>query len=231
MTPELAQPHSSRSKWHRSSTPKSASSHRGNDQAYRNKHTQLVPSHWGWPPFGPTQFGLCTCGWVWSSLNISKTQRAIKTDGCQNGKVSDFLKLGILVPVWVSLLTALKGVSKRMGIKVASFLGFQKLTFWFRFILVPVWVPPRKNRGEAFSEWGFGKDSVGKAFSEEVRAIQWTAGHWNTEKLLSSSPFRDRDRGGQNVPNARGGGGTRPESCPSKAWTLDPPIEDFLESL
>ena len=35
--------------------------------------------------------------------------------------------------------------------------------------------------------------------------------------------------GGQNVPNARGGGfgGTRPESCPSKTWTFDPKIDDF----
>ena len=37
----------------------------------------------------------------------------------------------------------------------------------------------------------------------------------------------DRDRGGQNVPNVRGGG-TGPESCPWKAWTFDPQIEDFL---
>ena len=37
----------------------------------------------------------------------------------------------------------------------------------------------------------------------------------------------DRDRGGQNVPNARGGG-TRPESCPSKTWTFDLQIGDFL---
>ena len=34
--------------------------------------------------------------------------------------------------------------------------------------------------------------------------------------------------GVQNVPNARGGGGTRPESCPSKTWTFDPHIVDFL---
>ena len=44
----------------------------------------------------------------------------------------------------------------------------------------------------------------------------------------SSIWLGDRDRGGQNVPNARGGGGTRPESCPWKAWTFDPQIEDFL---
>ena len=37
--------------------------------------------------------------------------------------------------------------------------------------------------------------------------------------------------GGQNVPNARGGGGTRPESCPLKTWTFDPQIGDFLENL
>ena len=40
----------------------------------------------------------------------------------------------------------------------------------------------------------------------------------------------NRDRGGQNVPNARGGG-TRPESCPSKTWTFDPQIGDFLQNL
>ena len=37
-------------------------------------------------------------------------------------------------------------------------------------------------------------------------------------------------RGGQNVPNARGGG-TRPESCPSKTWTLTPQIGGFLKDL
>ena len=45
-----------------------------------------------------------------------------------------------------------------------------------------------------------------------------------------ASNVGDRDRGGQNVPNARGGG-TRPESCPWKAWTFDPQIEDFLKNL
>ena len=29
----------------------------------------LLPSSWGWPPFGPTQTGLCEFGWAWSSLN------------------------------------------------------------------------------------------------------------------------------------------------------------------
>ena len=39
-----------------------------------------------------------------------------------------------------------------------------------------------------------------------------------------------RDRGGQNVPNARGGG-TRPESCLCKSWIFEPQIEDFLKKL
>ena len=33
--------------------------------------------------------------------------------------------------------------------------------------------------------------------------------------------------GGQNAPNAREGEGTRPESCPSKTWTLDPKLAIF----
>ena len=37
----------------------------------------------------------------------------------------------------------------------------------------------------------------------------------------------DRDSGGQNVPGA-GGGGIRTESCPSKTWTFDPQVGDFL---
>ena len=45
---------------------------------------------------------------------------------------------------------------------------------------------------------------------------------------LQTPLFGDRDRGGQNVPNARGGGETRPESCPSKTWTFDPQVGDFL---
>ena len=59
-----------------------------------------------------------------------------------------------------------------------------------------------------------------------------------SEKQPETSPknlkplyFGDRDRRGQNVLNARRleGGGTRPESCPSKTWTSDSQIEDFLE--
>ena len=37
--------------------------------------------------------------------------------------------------------------------------------------------------------------------------------------------------GGQNVPNAKGGGGNRPKSCLWKAWTFDPQIEDLLWNL
>ena len=32
---------------------------------------KFVPSHWGRPPFDPTQTGLCKFGWVWSSLILS----------------------------------------------------------------------------------------------------------------------------------------------------------------
>ena len=31
---------------------------------------KFVPSRWGWPPFDPTETGLCKFGWVWSSLKI-----------------------------------------------------------------------------------------------------------------------------------------------------------------
>ena len=79
---------------------------------------------------------------LWS---FSKTQRGIKTDGYQNGKF--FFKLGSLVPVCFGTrlgvsLAAPKGVSKRMGIKMASFLSFENLTFRYPFVLVPVWAPP-----------------------------------------------------------------------------------------
>ena len=36
---------------------------------------------------------------------------------------------------------------------------------------------------------------------------------------LRSKKIGDWDRGDENVPNARGEGGTRPGSCPSKTWT------------
>ena len=58
--------------------------------------------------------------------------------------------LGILVPVCFSTrlgvsLAAPKGVSKWMGIKMASFLSCEKVAFGCPFVLVPVWVPPRKS--------------------------------------------------------------------------------------
>ena len=37
--------------------------------------------------------------------------------------------------------------------------------------------------------------------------------------------------GGVKMYRALEGGGTRPESCPWKAWTFDPEIEDFLQNL
>ena len=59
----------------------------------------------------------------------------------------DFLELDILVPVCFGTrlgasLAAPRGVSQRKGIKVASVSGFENLTFWYPFVLVPVWVPP-----------------------------------------------------------------------------------------
>ena len=41
---------------------------------------KFVPSHWGRPPFGPTQTGLCKFGWVWSSL---KYQKILARKWCQ----------------------------------------------------------------------------------------------------------------------------------------------------
>ena len=32
---------------------------------------KFVPSRWRWPPFDPTQTGLCKFGWVWSSLTVA----------------------------------------------------------------------------------------------------------------------------------------------------------------
>ena len=33
---------------------------------------KFVPSRWGWPPFDPTETGLCKLGWVWSSQTPPK---------------------------------------------------------------------------------------------------------------------------------------------------------------
>ena len=64
--------------------------------------------------------------------NTWKTQGCIKTDGFQNCKFFDSfsLKLGILVPVRFGTrlgvsLAAPKGVSKRMGLKMPSFLSYE----------------------------------------------------------------------------------------------------------
>ena len=61
-------------------------------------------------------------------------------------KMAGSLNLGIFVPVCfgtrlVVSLAAPKRVSKRMGFKMASLLRFEKLAFWYQFILVPVRVP------------------------------------------------------------------------------------------
>ena len=63
------------------------------------------------------------------------------------GKKKDFFKIGVLVPVCFGTslgvsLAAPKGVSRRMCIKMASFLSFENLTFWYPFVLVPIWLPP-----------------------------------------------------------------------------------------
>ena len=48
---------------------------------------------------------------------------------------------------------------------------------------------------------------------------------------LSPSPLETGIGGDQNVTNARGGGGNRPESCPSKTWTFDHQIGDIFLNL
>ena len=40
---------------------------------------KFVPSRWGWPPFDPTQTGLCRFGWVWSSLSEVKKISEVNT--------------------------------------------------------------------------------------------------------------------------------------------------------
>ena len=45
-------------------------------------------------------------------------------------------------------LAAPKGVSKRMVSKMSRFLNFEKLSFWYPFVLVPVWVPPSHELAE-----------------------------------------------------------------------------------
>ena len=57
----------------RSNTPKIAPSHRGNDQTYLNKHTQMCTLSLGmtalWPTVA-TYTGLCKFGWFRSSLEL-----------------------------------------------------------------------------------------------------------------------------------------------------------------
>ena len=63
-----------------------------------------------------------------------------------------------------------------------------------------------------------GPSKLGKSLANRICELKTLrSAIWSTKALLGN-----RDRGGvrQNVPNARGGG-TRPESCPSKTWIFD----------
>ena len=75
-TTKLAQPRLSRSKWHRSNTPKFVASRRGNDShigTHTHTHTHTRPTLYplaGMTALLPAQTGLCKFGWVWSSLKL-----------------------------------------------------------------------------------------------------------------------------------------------------------------
>ena len=62
----LAPDRLSKSKGRGSDAPKFAPSHRGSDQPYRNKHTQICDLSLGMnlSKVGPTQTGLCNFAWV-----------------------------------------------------------------------------------------------------------------------------------------------------------------------
>ena len=73
----------------------------------------------------------------------------------KNGKffVFEISKLGMLVSVCFEIclgvaLAAPKGVSKRMGFKMASFLIFEKCSLSYPFVLIPVWIPPISGRNK-----------------------------------------------------------------------------------
>ena len=55
----------------------------------------------------------------------------------------------------MSLLQHSKGYQNGWGIKMASFLSFENLTFWYPFVLVPVWVPPNLGRNAHSWEHAF----------------------------------------------------------------------------
>ena len=67
--------------------------------------------------------------WWWWWWIVSKTHRSIKTDGCQNGKFFEFLKLGVLVlvPRCVSLSQHPKGYQTD-GFQNGKFSDFEKLS-------------------------------------------------------------------------------------------------------
>ena len=75
----------------------------------------------------------------------------IKTDGFQNGKFFELLKLGILGPVCFGTclggsLAAPRGVSKQMGFKVTSFLSFENRYFDTRLFWYPFGFLPRSHK-------------------------------------------------------------------------------------
>ena len=88
---------------------------------------------------------MCACifGLGWFNF-FSKTQKGIKTDGFQNGKFLIF-KPGIMARVYFGTRFGCLFSSTQRGIKtdayqMASCLIVKKLTFWYLFVLVPVWV-------------------------------------------------------------------------------------------
>ena len=65
----------------------------------------------------------------------------------------DFFQTGHFLPVCfgtrLDLLSSAQRGIKTKGYQMVCFLSFENLTFWYPFVLVPVWVPPRTpHRGK-----------------------------------------------------------------------------------
>ena len=81
---------------------------------------KFVPPRWGWPPFDPTQTGLCKFGWVWSSLILVST--SVSSSVCFKFKYRTKRR-----PWPRSLLSAYQGLAQKTKAPLAHAKQFLRL--------------------------------------------------------------------------------------------------------